>query len=72
MILGMRPNFAPFPKLGFIPRIIQSQKLERNITMGLKIIYGKSGSGKSEYCYQQIAENIKNEEKIYLITQEQF
>lgn len=40
--------------------------------MGLKIIYGKSGSGKSEYCYQQIAENIKNEEKIFLITPEQF
>ena len=40
--------------------------------MGLKIIYGKSGSGKSEYCYQQIAVNIKNEEKIFLITPEQF
>ena len=40
--------------------------------MGLKIIYGKSGSGKSEYCYNQISQNIKQQEKILLITPEQF
>ena len=40
--------------------------------MGLKIIYGKSGTGKSEYCYQQIAKQIKDKKTIFLITPEQF
>ena len=42
--------------------------------MGLRIIYGKSGSGKSEYIYNEINEKIKNNEKnkIYIITPEQF
>ncbi len=40
--------------------------------MGLRIIYGKSGSGKSEYCYQQIKTNMQKGKKIYLITPEQF
>ena len=39
--------------------------------MGLRIIYGKAGSGKSEYCFNQIAKNINNH-KIYIITPEQF
>lgn len=39
--------------------------------MGLRIIYGKAGSGKSEYCFNQIAKNIDNH-KIYIITPEQF
>ena len=30
--------------------------------MGLKIVYGKAGSGKSEYCFSEIANLIKNEE----------
>ena len=40
--------------------------------MGLRIIYGKSGTGKSEYCFQEIAKKIENKEKIFLITPEQF
>ena len=30
------------------------------------------GSGKSEYCYQEIKNLINNKEKIYIITPEQF
>ena len=40
--------------------------------MGLRIIYGKSGSGKSEYCFSEIAKLIESEKKIYIITPEQF
>ena len=40
--------------------------------MGLKIVYGKAGSGKSEYCFSEIANLIKKEKKIYMIIPEQF
>lgn len=40
--------------------------------MALRIIYGKPGSGKSQYCFQEIIEQLKNEKKIYMITPEQF
>lgn len=40
--------------------------------MGLRIIYGKSGSGKSEYCFTEISKLIEKEKKIYIITPEQF
>ena len=40
--------------------------------MGIRIIYGKPGSGKSEYCFQEIANQIQKETKIYMITPEQF
>ncbi len=34
--------------------------------MGLRIIYGRAGSGKSEYCYKEIAKDIeKNEKNIF-------
>lgn len=33
---------------------------------------GKHGSGKSEYCFQQIINQLEKEEKIYMITPEQF
>lgn len=42
--------------------------------MGLKIIYGRSGTGKSTYIYNEIDKKIKenNDKKIYIITPEQF
>ena len=40
--------------------------------MGLKIIYGKPGSGKSEYCFNEISKLVNKEKKIYIITPEQF
>lgn len=39
--------------------------------MELRIIYGRAGTGKSEYCYKEIAEKVKTE-KILIITPEQF
>lgn len=40
--------------------------------MNLRIIYGKPGSGKSTYCFQEIANLIEKEKKIFIITPEQF
>ena len=42
--------------------------------MGFKIVYGRSGSGKSKYIYDEINTKIKenNKNKIYIITPEQF
>ena len=40
--------------------------------MGVRIIYGKPGTGKSSYCFQEISNLIKQKEKIYIITPEQF
>ena len=42
--------------------------------MSLKIIYGRSGSGKSTYIFNEIAKKIekRTEKKIYIIMPEQF
>ena len=40
--------------------------------MGLKIVYGKSGTGKSEFIFNEIKNKINGNEKIYVITPEQF
>ena len=41
--------------------------------MSLRIVYGRSGTGKSTYIFKEIAEKIKNNNrKIYIITPEQF
>ena len=40
--------------------------------MGLRIIYGKTGTGKSSFCFSEIANLINVEEKIFFITPEQF
>ena len=40
--------------------------------MSLRIIYGRAGSGKSEFCFKEIANLINKEKKIYIITPEQF
>ena len=42
--------------------------------MGLRIIYGKPGSGKSSFCFSEIEKLLQKgkEKKIYIITPEQF
>ena len=40
--------------------------------MKLRIIYGRAGTGKSEYCFNEISNLINKEKKIYIITPEQF
>ena len=40
--------------------------------MGLKIIYGKPGTGKSTYCFDEISKLVEKEKKIFIITPEQF
>lgn len=40
--------------------------------MSFRLIYGKSGVGKSTYIYNEIKEKINNNTKIYIITPEQF
>ena len=40
--------------------------------MSFRIIYGRAGTGKSEYCYREIAQKIKKENKILKITPKQF
>lgn len=40
--------------------------------MGLRFIYGRTGTGKSTYCYSEIKNYVRNNERIYIITPEQF
>lgn len=40
--------------------------------MSLRLIYGRAGTGKSHYCFKEISERISEENKIYIITPEQF
>ncbi len=40
--------------------------------MSLRLIYGRAGTGKSQFCYDEISKIIEQEEKIYIITPEQF
>ena len=40
--------------------------------MSLRLIYGKSGTGKSTFIYNEIKEKINDGKKIYIITPEQF
>ena len=40
--------------------------------MSLRLIYGRSGSGKSSFIYDEIESKIKQNSKIYIITPEQF
>ncbi len=40
--------------------------------MGLNIVYGRSGTGKSTYVLNEVTKKIKDKEKIYIITPEQF
>lgn len=38
----------------------------------MKLIYGRAGTGKTEYVFNDIKNKIKSENKIYIITPEQF
>ena len=40
--------------------------------MGLRFIYGKSGTGKSTFIFNEIKKRINDACKIYIITPEQF
>jgi len=40
--------------------------------MSLRIIYGRAGSGKTTYCFNEIKNNLSLKNKIYIITPEQF
>ncbi|MBR3002796.1 MAG: PD-(D/E)XK nuclease family protein [Clostridia bacterium] len=40
--------------------------------MGLRIVYGKAGSGKSEFCFSEISKLLDTQENILIITPEQF
>ena len=40
--------------------------------MSLRFIYGKSGTGKTTYCFNKIKKLINNNKKVYIITPEQF
>ena len=40
--------------------------------MGLRFIYGRAGTGKSTYCFNEIKDYIRNNEKVFIITPEQF
>ena len=40
--------------------------------MGLRIIYGRPGSGKSQFCFSEIAKLIDKKGSIFIITPEQF
>lgn len=40
--------------------------------MSLRLICGRTGTGKSEYCLKEILQNLNKTKKIYIITPEQF
>ena len=40
--------------------------------MSLQMVYGRAGTGKTAYCFNEIKNNINLVDKIYMITPEQF
>lgn len=40
--------------------------------MELRLIYGRAGTGKTSFCFKEIAEILEKEDKIFIITPEQF
>ena len=40
--------------------------------MSLRLICGRAGTGKSNFCFEEIKEKKKLNKKIYMITPEQF
>jgi len=55
------------------PNSIESKMHKRKEEkMGLQCIYGRAGTGKSTYLFEEIKKRIKEDKKIYMITPEQF
>lgn len=48
------------------------EKQPYKTNLRLRLIYGKPGSGKSDFCFSEVAKQIEKEKKIYIITPEQF
>ena len=46
--------------------------IKKGGTMGLRIIYGRAGTGKTSFVCNEIKNNISLDNKIYIITPEQF
>lgn len=40
--------------------------------MGLKVVYGRAGSGKTEFCFNDINKNLECGKKIFVVTPAQF
>ena len=40
--------------------------------MSLRLIYGRAGTGKSQFCFNEINKRVDKENMIYVITPEQF
>ena len=40
--------------------------------MSLRLICGRAGTGKSNFCFEEIKKNINGKSKIYMITPEQY
>lgn len=40
--------------------------------MSLRIVYGRAGTGKSKFCFEEIKHRSKQEKTSYMITPEQF
>jgi len=53
-------------------RISREQIKLQGENMKLKLIYGRAGTGKTSYCFEQVSRLINKENKIVIITPEQF
>ena len=40
--------------------------------MSLRLICGRAGTGKSDFCLEEIKNNLSSNRKIYIITPEQY
>lgn len=50
----------------------KEKPLKKGENMSLRLIYGRAGTGKSQYCYTQISNKIKQQQHCIIITPEQF
>lgn len=40
--------------------------------MSLRLVYGRAGTGKSEYCFREMKEKVENKQQVFVISPEQF